>query len=72
MGQDKLSSRQRDILALIETEGAQYIENLAARAYVTMEKGFVFAALLRYGAQGAELASRWQATIEGAVQRAAA
>ncbi|SMQ60279.1 transcriptional regulator, DeoR family [Devosia lucknowensis] len=32
-----LSSRQRDILALIEAEGAQYIEQLAARYAVTTQ-----------------------------------
>ena len=37
MGQDTLSSRQRDILALIQTEGAQYIEHLAARYDMTTQ-----------------------------------
>ncbi|KQX40062.1 DeoR family transcriptional regulator [Devosia sp. Root436] len=37
MGQDRLSSRQRDILALIEAEGAQYIEHLAARYGMTTQ-----------------------------------
>ncbi|WP_297109410.1 DeoR/GlpR family DNA-binding transcription regulator [uncultured Devosia sp.] len=37
MGQDMLSSRQRDILALIEAEGAQYIEQLASRYQVTTQ-----------------------------------
>ena len=37
MGQDMLSSRQRDILALIEAEGAQYIEHLASRYAVTTQ-----------------------------------
>lgn len=37
MGQDTLSSRQRDILALIETEGAQYIERLAVRYDMTTQ-----------------------------------
>ena len=37
MGQDMLSSRQRDILALIEAEGAQYIEHLAGRYQVTTQ-----------------------------------
>lgn len=37
MGRDMLSSRQRDILVLIEAEGAQYIEHLAARYAVTTQ-----------------------------------
>jgi DeoR family glycerol-3-phosphate regulon repressor len=37
MGQDMLSSRQRDILALIEAEGAQYIDHLASRFAVTTQ-----------------------------------
>jgi DeoR family glycerol-3-phosphate regulon repressor len=37
MGQDKLSDRQRDIIALIETEGAQYIEQLAQRYDLTTQ-----------------------------------
>jgi len=37
MGRDMLSSRQRDILALIEAGGAQYIEQLAARYAVTTQ-----------------------------------
>lgn len=37
MGQDMLSGRQRDILALIETDGAQYIEELAARYDLTTQ-----------------------------------
>lgn len=37
MGQDMLSSRQRDILTLIETEGAQFIEQLAARYGLTTQ-----------------------------------
>ena len=32
-----LSGRQRDILALIETDGAQYIEDLAARYHLTTQ-----------------------------------
>ncbi|WP_127755195.1 DeoR/GlpR family DNA-binding transcription regulator [Devosia sp. 1566] len=37
MGLNMLSGRQRDILARIETEGAQYIETLAARYRVTTQ-----------------------------------
>ncbi|MBF0678702.1 MAG: DeoR/GlpR transcriptional regulator [Devosia sp.] len=37
MGQDRLSARQRDIIALIETEGAQYIEQLALRYDLTTQ-----------------------------------
>lgn len=37
MGQDTLSDRQRDILALIAADGAQYIEQLAARYAVTTQ-----------------------------------
>ncbi|WP_108395499.1 DeoR/GlpR family DNA-binding transcription regulator [Devosia submarina] len=37
MGENLLSGRQRDILALIETEGAQYIEDLAARYHLTTQ-----------------------------------
>lgn len=37
MGQDKLSARQRDIIALIETEGAQYIEQLSMRYHLTTQ-----------------------------------
>jgi DeoR family glycerol-3-phosphate regulon repressor len=37
MSQDRLSARQRDIIALIETEGAQYIEQLAMRYDLTTQ-----------------------------------
>ena len=37
MSQPLLSSRQRDILALIEAEGAQYIDDLAARYGMTTQ-----------------------------------
>ncbi|WP_375598098.1 DeoR/GlpR family DNA-binding transcription regulator [Devosia sp. Naph2] len=37
IGHDSLSDRQRDILALIEADGAQYIEQLAARYAVTTQ-----------------------------------
>jgi DeoR family glycerol-3-phosphate regulon repressor len=37
MGQAMLSGRQRDILALIETEGTQYIEDLASRYDLTTQ-----------------------------------
>lgn len=37
MLRENLSSRQRDILALIEAEGAQYIEHLAARYGMTTQ-----------------------------------
>ncbi|MHA6298303.1 DeoR/GlpR family DNA-binding transcription regulator [Devosia sp. CAU 1758] len=37
MGQDMLSGRQGDILALIEADGAQYIEQLAGRYGVTTQ-----------------------------------
>lgn len=37
MGLAMLSDRQRDILALIETEGAQYIDHLAARYALTTQ-----------------------------------
>lgn len=37
MAQDTLSGRQREILALIEADGAQYIEHLAARYGVTTQ-----------------------------------
>lgn len=37
MGPERLSARQRDILALIETEGAQYIEQLASRYAMTTQ-----------------------------------
>ena len=37
MEKSKLSGRQRDILALIETEGTQYIEDLAARYHLTTQ-----------------------------------
>jgi DeoR family glycerol-3-phosphate regulon repressor len=37
MGQHMLSGRQRDILALIETDGTQYIEDLAARYQLTTQ-----------------------------------
>ncbi|HEY8578051.1 MAG TPA: DeoR/GlpR family DNA-binding transcription regulator [Devosia sp.] len=37
MGQHTLSGRQRDILALIESDGAQYIDDLAARYDLTTQ-----------------------------------
>lgn len=37
MGQHMLSARQRDILALIETDGPQYIDGLAARFHLTTQ-----------------------------------
>ena len=37
MEKDMLSGRQRDILTLIETEGTQYIDHLAARYHLTTQ-----------------------------------
>jgi DeoR family glycerol-3-phosphate regulon repressor len=37
MGEELLSGRQRDILALIETDGTQYIDDLAARFHLTTQ-----------------------------------
>lgn len=37
MEQGMLSSRQRDILALLETDGTQYIEDLAGRYHLTTQ-----------------------------------
>ncbi len=46
-------------------------DNVAARLYVTVENGFVFAALLAYGNKAEGLASRWQATVESALKTGA-
>lgn len=44
------------------------VDNLSARAYFTLEKGFLFAALLAYGDKASTLAGHWQSTIEGATR----
>lgn len=70
----QVQTAQGDVLegtvATMDAPGALIldIENLAARLYVTVEKGFLFAAVLAYGPKAEGLASRWQATIDGALK----
>lgn len=44
------------------------VENLATRITLTLENGYLFAALLSYGPAGEAFATKWKATVEPAVK----